>query len=208
MMTDPIANLQPMTLASASPARKRMLEGAGVRVDVVPARVDEAAIRDALDVEAGNWQPGDVAELLARAKVDDVITRTSSRYVIAADQILAFEGEFYGKPRDLGSARDQLLSLRGKTHELHTAAVLSDNGEVVWVHVDVAYVTLRDFTPVFLGRYLAQAGQKITQSVGCYELEGVGVQLIDRIEGDYFTVLGLPLYAILAELRRRDVLLS
>ncbi len=191
----------PLVLASASHVRQRLLAAAGLEFDVVPAGVDEASIRDAL-LDGGNAvDPQDVAEVLARAKADDVAGRRSDRVIIAADQVLAFDGQILSKPADVAEARANLLALSGHMHELHSAVVVVDRAGEAWAHVDTAHVLLRRLSPEFIGRYLARTGTTVLSSVGCYELEGLGIHLIDRLEGDYFTVLGLPLLAVLDRLR-------
>ncbi len=199
-------NSAPIVLATASPVRQRLLAASGIKAEAVPARVDESAVRQALLADGDGIEPGDLAEVLARAKVDDVAGRTGTRHVIGADQVLFFDGQVFEKPDDFDAARANLLSLSGCTHALHSAVVLAEAGEVVWAHVERADVTLRELSPAFVGRYLARAGTSVLGSVGCYELEGLGAQLVARIDGDYFTVLGLPLLALLAELRRQGLI--
>lgn len=192
-----------IVLASGSEVRRRLLAAAGVRFDVVPSDVDEDAIRAALGSAKDEMLPDDLAELLARAKLEYVLGRVSKRWVLAADQVLYFDGRFYDKPKDDDEARAHLLAFRGRTHTLHSALVLAEDKEVVWAYTASVDVTMRDYSPAFVGRYLAQVGKRAHQSVGCYELEGVGIQLIEKVDGDYHTVLGLPLLPLLAELRSR-----
>lgn len=206
-MAGAVANQQTMVLASASEVRRRLLENAGLSIDVVPANVDEASIRDALLANDNDIDPDDVAEVLARTKADEVVGRVDAKHVIAADQVLAFDGRIFEKAADADEARAQLLALSGNTHTLHSAVVLAEDGEVVWARVDTVRVKMRPFTPAFVGKYMAEVGDAVLLSVGCYQLEGPGVQLIEQIDGDYFTVLGLPLYSLLGELRQRGVLL-
>lgn len=197
-----MANDTKIVLASASASRQRLLQAAGLAFDVLASNVDEPSVRSALvDVD-----PVDVAEVLARAKTEDVARRVDARVVIGADQVLAFGGEILAKPTDMAEARAQLLDLKGSSHQLHSAVVIAHDDEISWVHVDTVDVTMRDYSPAFVGRYLSAAGDEALTSVGCYQLEGPGVQMIEKISGDYFSVLGLPLLPLLAELRRMQVL--
>ncbi len=193
-----------VVLASASAARQNLLRSAGLKFDVLPSNVDEVAVRDAL----GDIDPVDIAEVLARAKAEDVARRVDARIVIGADQILALGDGVFSKPADMAEARAQLLSLKGRRHQLHSAVVIVRDDLVSWVHVDTVDVTMRDYSAEFVGRYLSAAGDQALSSVGCYQLEGPGVQLIEKVAGDYFTVLGLPLLPLLAELRQMNVLES
>ena len=188
-----------LVLASASPFRRRMLEAAGLAFAVVPADVDEEALRGGLE---GAPLPR-VAEALARAKAAAVGRRLPEALVIGADQVLGLGGRAFAKPRDAAEARGQLQELRGKVHELHTAVALAEGGEVVWAHTETASLAMRRFSDAFLDRYLAEAGDRVCRTVGAYEIEGRGVQLFERVAGDHFTIIGLPLLALLAELRSR-----
>jgi nucleoside triphosphate pyrophosphatase len=196
-----------LVLASASEARRRMLVEAGLEFTVQPSDVDERSIHEALRGDDGSVAAEDVAEVLARAKAQDVSAKMADALVIGADQVLALGNRMFEKPQTDDEARSQLLELRGKTHTLHSAVALAEGGDVVWCHTDTARVTMRSFSAAFVGRYMAMAGDKVLQSVGCYQLEGPGVQLIESVSGDAFTVLGLPLFALLEELRQRGVLL-
>ncbi|MEO1609202.1 MAG: Maf family nucleotide pyrophosphatase [Pseudomonadota bacterium] len=200
-------NAQPVVLASASQIRRRLLENAGIAVDVIKAKVDEAVIRETLLAD-GDMEPGDIAEILAQAKAENVSLHHGDRVVIAADQILSFDRRIYEKPQDYNQARAHLLAFSGHMHTLYSAVVLAAEGQVVWSHVDTACVWMRTVSPEFVGRYLARAGETALSSVGCYELEGVGLNLVEKVEGDYFTVLGLPMLPLLDELRRRDIIES
>ena len=197
-----------LVLASGSEVRKRLLTAAGVNFEVIRSNVDEDAVRAALGSAKDEMVPDDLAELLARAKLEDVLSRTSKRFVLAADQVLYFDGRYYDKPKDNDEARAHLLAFRGRTHSLHTALVLAEDGDVVWTLSATVDVTMRDYSPAFVGRYLAYVGDRALQSVGCYELEGIGAQLIEKIAGDYHAVLGLPVLPLLVELRNRGVLES
>jgi septum formation protein len=187
-----------IVLASKSTARRNMLQAAGLSFDVEASTVDEDAVRAALE----DVDPIDVAEVLARAKAEDVARRNNADLVIGADQVLALGDQIFTKPADMAEAREQLLALKGQRHQLHSAVVISFEDEIVWAHVDTVDVTMRDYSAEFVGRYLSNAGDQALGSVGCYQLEGLGVQLIENVAGSYFTVLGLPLLPLLAELRR------
>jgi septum formation protein len=202
-MASPVAR-PPLILASASPYRRRMLENAGVAFSVVPADVDEASLKRRL---AGEAQPAAaVADALARAKAQDVSARYPDAMIIGADQILAVDNELLDKPGDLAAARAQLERLRGRTHRLLSAVALAQAGDILWTHVGEAVLTMREFSPAFLDRYLALAGASLCRIVGAYEIEGLGIQLFDRVEGDHFSIIGLPLLPLLMELRSRGVI--
>jgi len=196
-----------VVLASASPARVAVLRSAGVAFTQKPASVDERSVHAALQKEGELTLPGDIAELLAITKATEVSTGDPDALVIGADQMLAFEDRTLEKPVDFDAARNQLLELRGNTHVLHSAVCLCRGGQHVWTHVDTATMMMRDFSPEFVGRYLSVAGASVLTSVGAYQLEGPGAQLFERVDGDYFTVLGLPLLPLLAKLREMEILL-
>lgn len=195
----------PVVLASASRARARMLRAAGLTFDVVPADIDEDAVRSSLEA-SGTTDPADIAQILCEAKAAEVSGRRPDDLVIGADQVLDFEGALLTKPASKDAARDQLLNLRGKTHRLISAACCVVSGETVWREATHADLTMRDFSTTFLGGYLAAMGGRITTTVGGYEIEGLGIQLFDRIDGDLFTIQGLPLMPLLAFLFQRGVL--
>lgn len=192
-----------LILASGSAARRRMLEAAGLEFSVVPADVDEAAIRQALRTDDAELDPCDIAEVLARAKAEEVSRRHPGALVIGADQVLALGTEILEKSKSAGEAHACLMKLRGHKHQLHSAVALAEGGEVTWTCADTAHLTMRSFSPQFLADYLARAGNAILDSVGAYHIEGPGVQLFEQVDGDYFTILGLPLLPLLAELRLR-----
>ncbi|MCY1706778.1 Maf family protein [Pannonibacter sp. SL95] len=188
-----------LVLASGSRIRATLLANARLDFTVDPATVDERAVEAPL-LEAG-FPPEDIAQVLAEAKALDVAGRRPQDLVIGADQVLGLGNARFTKPADMEAARRQLLGLSGKTHELHSAVVLARGDEVLWRHVSTARLTMRALSPAEIGRYLALAGDAVLSSVGCYQLENVGVRLFERIEGDYFTILGLPLLPLLGELR-------
>jgi septum formation protein len=197
-----------IVLASGSRARREMLAAAGVHFTVQAADVDEPAIRARMRGMDANVEPQRIAAVLAAAKAEDVSGKKSGALIIGADQVLALDRELLSKAPSLAAARETLRKLRGRTHELHSAVAFAENGKITWAHVDTARLTMRDFSDAFLDDYLNRAGDRVGHSVGAYELEGLGVQLFDKIEGDYFTVLGLPLLPVLAELRQRGIIVT
>lgn len=194
----------PLIVASRSAARRALLEAAGVELAVAPADIDERRLEN----QAGSQAPGAVALLLAREKAAAVGRLHPARLVLGADQVLALDEQRFAKPADRSAAKTQLLALRGRSHELHSAVVFMADDVVLFEHVGVARLTMRAFSERFLELYLDTVGAAATASVGAYQLEGLGVQLLERIEGDYFTVLGLPLLPALEFLRRRGCLAS
>ena len=188
-----------LILASASPFRKAMLENAGVEVEAVPAELDERAVEAPL--QDSGVSPEDVALVLAEAKALDVSARRPGALVLGCDQTLSLGDRVFHKPRDMEDARRHLLSLSGKTHQLNSAAVLARDGAVLWRHVSVASLTMRELDPRFIGRHLSRVGEKALASVGAYQIEGEGIQLFEKLEGDHFTIVGLPLMPVLAALR-------
>jgi septum formation protein len=190
---------KPFILASSSPFRKVMLANAGLDFTAVAAEIDERAVEAPL-ADSGAT-PEEVAEILAEAKATEVSERHPGVLVLGCDQTLSLGDHMFHKPRDMEDARRHLLALSGKTHHLNSAAVLVRDGNVLWRTVSVASLTMRKLEPAFIGRHLARVGQKALQSVGAYQIEGEGIQLFDKIEGDYFTIVGLPLLPVLAALR-------
>ncbi|HEX4043566.1 MAG TPA: Maf family protein [Xanthobacteraceae bacterium] len=188
---------EPLLLASRSKARQALLRAAGVPVEVKPADVDERS----LEAAASRAPPGAIAAVLARAKASAVATQCPGRLTLGADQTLALGAACFAKPADMAAARAQLCELRGQTHELHSAVAFVRDDQALFEHVGIARLTMRAFSDSFLDCYLEAVGAAATTSVGGYQIEGPGVQLFERIEGDYFTVLGLPLLAVLDFLR-------
>jgi septum formation protein len=201
------AGRPPLILASESEVRARLLKEAGLAFIVEPPGLDENTMRQA--VSGGEaLDPADVAEVLARAKAEAVSDLAEGAFVIGADQVLAEGSRIFTKPDSMEAARAELLDLAGKTHRLHTAVALAHNGETVWAHTETATLHMRKLTPQFIGRYLAAVGEPALSSVGAYQLEGIGVQLLEKIDGDYFSLLGLPLLPLLAALREHSVIES
>ncbi len=192
-----------LVLASASPFRRRLLEAAGVAFTVVAAKVDEAAIKRG---HGAGLTPAALADTLAAAKAEAVSRAYGNSLVIGSDQVAALGSRVFNKPADLAEARAHLEELRGKTHRLFTAVALAQNGNVVWRRTEIANLTMRAFSGEFLDWYLAEGGTRLCQMAGAYEIEGPGIQLFERIEGDHFTIVGLPLVPLLAELRKRGAI--
>ena len=193
---------RPLLLASKSASRRLLLQGAGIPIEVLAADIDERAI----EAKAGVGDPGAVAALLARAKAVAVSVQQPGRLVLGADQTLALGQRRFSKPADRAAARDQLKILRGQTHALHSAVAIVRDGRPRFEHCAVARLTMRAFSDKFLESYLDAAGEAVTASVGAYQVESVGVQLFERIEGEHSTILGLPLLPVLDALRREGTL--
>lgn len=188
-----------LILASGSPFRKTLLQNSGVDVEAIPADLDERALEAPL-AKSGT-SPEDVALVLAEAKAVAVSEKHPGRLVIGCDQTLSLGDEVLHKPADMEGARRQLLKLSGKIHQLNSAVVLVRDGQTLWRHVAVASLTMRKLDPAFIGRHLARVGNRALSSVGAYQIEGEGIQLFDKVEGDHFTIVGLPLLPLLSELR-------
>lgn len=191
--------VETILLASGSRFRRAMLEAAGVTLEVVPAEIDERAVEATLDGSGAS--PEDVAIVLAEAKAVNVSEKFPGRLVLGCDQTLSLGDELFHKPADMEAARQHLLRLSGKTHQLNSAAVLARNGTAFWRYAGVANLTMRKLEPAFIGRHLARVGPMALNSVGAYQVEGEGIQLFEKIEGDHFTIIGLPLMPLLRELR-------
>ncbi|WP_425450177.1 Maf family protein [Virgifigura deserti] len=206
-MPDSDATVPPkIVLASASATRARLLAAAGVPVETHPAAIDEDEIK--ISLRGAKATSAAAAETLAEIKAQTVSRRCPGRLVVGADQVLDCDEEWFDKPADLKQARAQLGRLRGRRHELISSAMVVQDGVRLWHHTARAALTMRPFSDAFLDSYLAAAGPGVCASVGAYQLEGLGAQLFARVEGDYFTILGLPLLPLLAFLRDRDALPS
>jgi septum formation protein len=203
-MSDPFR----LILASGSQARKDMLTGARLTFDVIPAKIDEDAITSLMISESDCVEAADIAGVLSAEKALSVSRANPGALVIGSDQVLTVGRRLFSKAATLEDARETLDILRGRTHELVSSVSLATGEHVLWQSFDHAQLTMRSFSDEFLACYLDRAGSRILNSVGCYEIEGPGVQLFERIEGDYFTILGMPLLPLLTELRSRGVILT
>lgn len=193
---------QPLVLASASAARRALMAGVGLTVDLQPADLDEEGLRQSNP----DLAPADMAVRLAEAKAVAVSRMRPGVRVLGGDQILDDDGVIVSKADDLEAIAARLRGFRGRTHHLHSGAALALDGQVLWRHADTAALTVRDFSEAWLATYLEAEGAALTGVVGGYRLEGPGAQLFSRIDGDYFTILGLPLWAVLEALRDQGVI--
>lgn len=193
-----------LILASQSRFRAGLLAAAGVAVETMPAHVDEADVKQAARAEGASAE--DTALLLASLKVERIARRHPEALVIGGDQMLVCEGTWFDKPPDMAAARAQLLALRGKAHTLVTAVLCQRGDQRVWQHIARPRLVMRDFSEAFLDQYLALEGEVLTTTVGAYRVEGPGLQLFDRIEGEHSEIVGLPMLALLGFLRQHGVL--
>lgn len=187
-------------LASTSRTRQQLLNHAGIAFVSDAPRVDERAV----SASHPDWLPADMAVGLAEAKAIEVSDRHPQALVIGADQVLAIDSRTFSKPRDQEDCRSQLMELRGNTHSLISGVVAARAGQILWSHFDEARLTMRSFSDTFLDTYLRQTGADCTSSVGGYKIEGLGIQLFDSVDGDHFTILGLPLLPLLSFLRHSE----
>ena len=186
---------RPLILASASKIRLQLLQNAGIQVDARPARIDEESIRTALQAE--NASPRDIADALADMKARKVAEKEPGALVLGCDQVLDLDGAVWGKPASCEEARQQLKTLRAKTHRLHSALVVYDQARPVWRHIGTATLTMREFSDAWLDGYLSRSWPAIGDSLGGYQIESEGLQLFSVIDGDTFTILGLPMLPLL-----------
>jgi septum formation protein len=199
----PTPQAPPLILASRSTARAAMLAAAAVPFESLPAPVDEAAVTAGMLAEGAPAR--DVADALAELKARRVAARAPGALVLGADQVMSCDGRLFDRPRDAEQARAQLVELRGRTHELYAAAVVYEAARPVWRYVGQARLTMRPFSDAFLDHYLTDQGTALWETVGIYRIEAAGAQLFARVEGDLFTIMGLPLLELLAFLRSRGV---
>ncbi|MES2029603.1 MAG: Maf family protein [Pseudomonadota bacterium] len=194
--------VQPLILASQSLARRELLANAGITFDAMPADIDERDIQQ----KSGLTAPGEIAALLAERKAAFISLRHPGRYVLGADQTLALGDRMFSKPAGREQAAEQLAALAGRTHELHSALAVVCDGATLFSNVSVAHMTMRKLDDAAINAYLDAAGDRVTTSVGAYQLEGLGVHLFELIEGDHFTILGLPLLPLLSFLRGEEMI--
>lgn len=193
---------KPLILASGSKARQEMLTRAGLKFKAIPADIDEKALLAALK---NKLPPAEIAAALAQEKAKFVTAQNPGAYVVGADQILVFKGKIFSKAATKEEARASLQKLRGQTHHLISAVCVAKDGEILWDFADSAALAMRNFDDDFLDAYCAQAGEALTKTVGAYELEGRGASLFEKTEGDFFTILGLPLLPLLGFLLQEGV---
>jgi septum formation protein len=192
----------PLILASQSRARKMLLANAGIEFEALPADIDERTIQE----NSGLSAPSEIASLLAREKAFFVSSQRSGRFVVGADQTLALGDRLFSKPAGRDQAAEQLRALSGRAHELHSAVAVAQDGKMLFADTSVARMSMRPLREDEINAYLDQAGETVTTSVGAYQLEALGVHLFERIDGDHFTILGLPLLSLLAFLRGEKLL--
>jgi septum formation protein len=188
---------QKLILASQSQTRIKLLKAAGLGFEAMSATSDEAASK----LSQQNLAPAQLAEFLAQEKACSLSALYPAHYIIGADQTLNLNGQCFNKPRNMSDVYEHLKSLRGKTHKLHSAISIVKSNKIIFSHTETATLTMREFSDEFLATYIEQAGQDILYSVGCYHYEGLGIQLFEKVQGDYSTILGLPLLPLLAFLR-------
>lgn len=193
-----------LILASKSASRQSLMTNAGLQYESIPAEIDERAIEASLSTRYA--KPPDVALELARAKAQWVSDRYPDAYVIGSDQVLSLGMRLFHKPLSIGEAGDHIRALSGEAHHLNCGVAIAFGGSILWSDVSIAVMTMRTISPSFLQTYLDMAGESILQSVGAYQFEGPGIQLFETIEGDYFTILGLPMLRLLAGLRNLGVI--
>lgn len=189
----------PLILASSSPFRRMLMENAGLHFQAIAADIDERAIEAPL--ERNGASPDAVALVLAKAKAKEVSDRFAGSLVIGSDQTMSLGAQVFHKPKTMADAENHLRILSGHTHRLNSAIALALNGDIIWEHVSHADLTMREMSADFIHRHLSRVGDKALSSVGAYQLEGEGIQLFSKIDGDYFTIVGLPMLPLLQQLR-------
>jgi septum formation protein len=210
----PSANLIPgsidreLVLASTSTTLRRLLEASGLAIRVLPAEHDEFDTMKTVLRAMDEPDPADLAELCMRAKIDSASGRFPGALVVGAYQVISVDGRLRETPYTIDAARDLLLELRGKTHQLHSAVGLAEDGQITWSNVETTHLTMRSLSPKCIGQYLSAAGPQVVGSPGGYQLDGVGLQLFDQVQGSYPAVLGVPLFQLLGRLREIGFMVS
>jgi len=189
----------PLILASSSPFRRMLMENAGLHFQAIAADIDERAIEAPLERDGAG--PDAVVLVLAKAKAKEVSDRFPGSFVIGSDQTMSLGSRVFHKPKTIADAEEHLRVLSGQTHRLNSAIALARNGDIIWEHVSHANLTMRELSADFIHRHLTRVGEKALSSVGAYQLEGEGIQLFSKIDGDYFTIVGLPMLPLLQQLR-------
>jgi septum formation protein len=193
-----------LILASSSPFRRMLMENAGLTFEAHPAEIDERAIEAPLEQDGAT--PDAIAMVLAKAKARHVSGRFAGALVIGSDQTMSLGDRAFHKPKSMGEAADHLIALSAKTHRLNSAIAIAYNGDIIWEHMSRAELTMRELTTDFVARHLKRVGDRALSSVGAYQLEGEGLQLFSKIDGDYFTILGLPMLPLLEKLRELEAI--
>jgi septum formation protein len=193
-----------LILASSSPFRRMLMGNAGITFEAHPAEIDERAIEAPLEQDGAT--PDAIAMVLAKAKARDVSGRFAGALVIGSDQTMSLGDRAFHKPKSMGEAADHLIALSAKTHRLNSAIAIACNGDIIWEHMSRAELTMRELTTDFVARHLKRVGDRALSSVGAYQLEGEGLQLFSKIDGDYFTILGLPMLPLLEKLRELEAI--
>jgi septum formation protein len=193
-----------LILATSSPFRRMLMENAGITFEAHPAEIDERAIEAPLEQDGAT--PDAIAMVLAKAKARDVSGRFAGALVIGSDQTMSLGDRAFHKPKSMGEAADHLIALSAKTHRLNSAIAIAYNGDIIWEHMSRAELTMRELTTDFVARHLKRVGDRSLSSVGAYQLEGEGLQLFSKIDGDYFTILGLPMLPLLEKLRELEAI--
>jgi septum formation protein len=197
-----------LVLACETGSLRRLLEASGLAFRSLSLKLEENTPNKELLETLGVTDAADVAELLARTRIEEVHAHAPGALIIGAHQVVSLNGKVLEKPTTVDAARDRLFELRGKTHELHSAVALAEEGSITWTHIETAQLTMRAFSPQFVGRYLAATGPQVFESPGAYQLDRARLQLFDRIQGDYLTTLGAPIFLLFARLRQIGLMAS
>jgi septum formation protein len=196
--------IQKIILASKSPYRAQILSAAGIEFEIHPASLDERFIEESM--LGSDFDVDDVADVLAQTKAMSVSEEFTQAWVIGSDQTLTLEGQLFHKPKNMEEARRRLLLLSGKTHQLNSAIALAKDGKILWHYSDKATIKFRELSPEFIGRHLSRVGEVALTSIGAYQIEAEGIQLFENIEGEYFSIMGMPIIPLLNQLRQLEII--